>query len=449
MSRRSTAIAPTNGSLEKGRKRTQRERLIAGMVAAANRSGYAGASVSAVIAEAGVSRPTFYDYFVDRDDCFLSAVSEIQAGLVASIRTAVEGEQPAQASHAALNALLSFATQDSAQALFLMNETMSAGPAALQLRDAGIAEIAEIVEQSAKQAASKAILPDVVTRVVIGGLYRWLATRLRRGERALTTHSADLMRWMDCYGQPASEERWHTLKTSRALAPSPFLPNTKLRPPPPLPPGRPRVSEQEVAENHRLRIMFAAAQLGTEKGFNATTIGDLTKVAGVDTRAFYARFASKQDAFMAAHELGFQEVMAVTACAFFTAASWPERSWEAGRAFTQFLEKNPAIAYMGFVEAYTLGAGATQRVEDSHIAFTIFLQEGVQNHPQENPLSRAALEAVITTIFELVYLQIRAGAKLKLSGLLGHMAYLWLAPFLGSAEANRFIEAKVGECAEV
>ncbi len=44
---------------------------------------------------------------------------------------------------------------------------------------------------------------------------------------------------------------------------------------------------------------------------------------------------------MAVHELGLQQTLALTAEAFFTGASWPERLWEAGRAFTQFLEINP------------------------------------------------------------------------------------------------------------
>ncbi len=59
------------------RKRTQRERLIAGMVMAARRHGYAGANVSRVIARAGVSRPTFYEYFADKDDCFLATHREL------------------------------------------------------------------------------------------------------------------------------------------------------------------------------------------------------------------------------------------------------------------------------------------------------------------------------------------------------------------------------------
>ncbi len=150
------------------------------------------------------------------------------------------------------------------------------------------------------------------------------------------------------------------------------------------------MSKQEIAENHRLRIMFAAAQLAEGKGYTATTVADITRRADIDGRAFYAQFTAKQDAFMAIHELGFQEVMAITAGAFFAAETWPERSWQAARAFTQYLERNPTLTHVGFVEAYAVGRAAAQRVEDSHTAFTIFLQEGFQHHPQENPPSRAA-----------------------------------------------------------
>ena len=68
-----------------------------------------------------------------------------------------------------------------------------------------------------------------------------------------------------------------------------------------------------------------------------------------------------------------------------------------------------AVAHVAFVEAYAVGPRAIQRVEDSHIAFTIFLQEGYRYQPQAAPPpSRLALEAIITTIFEIVYLQARA-----------------------------------------
>src|SRR5664279_16158 len=97
MAPRQTSTQPINTPSQNRRKATQRERLLTGMIAAAVRDGYAGANVSAVIAEAGVSRPTFYDYFVDRDDCFLAALAHVHERLGMEIRGAVESQAPQDA----------------------------------------------------------------------------------------------------------------------------------------------------------------------------------------------------------------------------------------------------------------------------------------------------------------------------------------------------------------
>lgn len=144
---------------------------------------------------------------------------------------------------------------------------------------------------------------------------------------------------------------------------------------------------------------------------------------------------------MAVHELGVQRVLWVTGQAFFSGSSWPERVWEAARAFTQFLEINPLIARVGFLEAYAAGPAAVQRIEDSHLAFTMFLQEGYQHVPASG-LSRLALEAIVMTIFELVYSGVRAQGAADTASLLAPMSYLCLAPFLGAGEATRFIDSR-------
>src|SRR5450759_4230531 len=122
MTPRVARTQPENTVLQKGRKSTQRERLLAGMVTTANRDGYAGANVSKIIAEAGVSRPTFYEYVSDRDDCFLGALDDIQQRLLAEIREAVADHAPQQAMQASLTALLQFASAEPAQALFLTGQ---------------------------------------------------------------------------------------------------------------------------------------------------------------------------------------------------------------------------------------------------------------------------------------------------------------------------------------
>jgi AcrR family transcriptional regulator len=438
-----TRTSAADAASRRDRRATQRERLLGAMIATANRDGFARASVSAVIRQAGVSRPTFYEYFADRDACFLAALAELHEQLLAMIEAAVTRDPPECALDAAVAAVLEFALAHPAAARFLLNEPLAAGTAALDARDRGIGEIAALVERTRRQAPPAAVSPDVSSCAVLGGVFRLLGARLRRGDPGSSVLRGELLDWLAGYARPAAEHCWQSLASLPAPASSPFVQEPPLRAPLPLPPGRPRLSPEEVLRTHRQGILFAAAVLAASKGYAATTVADIARIAGVDSRAFYRSFADKQDAFMAVHELGFQQTMAVVAGAFFAGASWPERSWEAARAFMQFLEKNPAIAHFGFVEAYAVGPGAVQRVEDSYIAFTIFLQEGYQHTRRDPPPSRVALEAIITTIFEGVYLRARASRRPRLAPLLAHMSFLWLAPFLGPQAALEFITVKL------
>jgi hypothetical protein len=53
------------------------------------------------------------------------------------------------------------------------------------------------------------------------------------------------------------------------------------------------------------------------------------------------------------------------------------------------------------------------------------------------------MEAIITSIFEIIYLQSRHGAKPAVATMLPHIAHLWLTPFLGPEEADHFIDGKL------
>jgi AcrR family transcriptional regulator len=425
------------------RESTQRERLLRGMIGAVNRDGYMGASVSAVIANAGVSRPTFYEHFSDRDDCFRAAIEDIALRMTALVRASVDARPASEACFATVEALVAFAGAEPARARFAMSEALAGGAAARDARDAGIAAIAEAIEQALATASQESVAPDIEHRVLIGGVYRLIAPRLRRGEPAISRLTDELERWLSSYARPLSEHRWRTLRPAPRPEPSPHVPDAPIqRMPNALPPGRPRISEEEVIENHRLRILYAAARMAEQKGYIATTVADITNFAGVDGRVFYRLFTDKQDAFLAVHELGYAQLMDLTSKAFFSGTTWPLRSWEGGRALTQVLEDNPLVAHVGFVEAYAVGPAAIQRVEDSHIAFTFFLHEGLVYRSQENPPSGLAMEAIVTGIFEIIYLQSRDHGAPQVAAMLPHIAHLWLTPFLGSHDSDEFIDTQ-------
>jgi AcrR family transcriptional regulator len=431
----------TGAMAQQRRKRTQRERLIAGMVEVTNRRGYEGANVAAVAEAAGVSRPTFYEYFADREDCFGATIEDTQAELLARIENALCATEPERAWEAAVRALVEYAAGEPGRARFLMAEAMAGGSGALDARDRGVARIAAAIAERLAHAPPKALVADLEPRVVTGSVYRMLASRLRRGEAAIGGLAEELVGWVAAYERSANSRRWSALVAEGTPAPSPHVPDVPIqRMPGALPLGRPKVASEEIAENRRLRLLYAVAKLAESKGYTATTVADITKLARVDGRVFYRLFTDKREAFAAVHELGFQQVMDVTGKAFFSVEGWPQRSWEAGSALTQLLQANPLVANVGFVAAYAVGAGAVQRIEDSHTAFVFFLQEGLLYRPSERPASRVAMEAVIAGIFEVIYMQARRGEQAQIAAMFPYIAHIWLTPFLGVKESDAFID---------
>jgi AcrR family transcriptional regulator len=413
------------------------------MIAVANREGYAGANVAAVIEAAGVSRPTFYQHFSGREQCFVAAIDEVHATLIDKLR-AMLARSPAERGDAtAVETIVAFARSEPARTRFLMSESLAGGAAALDARDRSVKQLAEVLDRRRQALGPGASAADLPSEIVIGATFRMLGSRLRRGERALSGLTRKMLCFIGHYERPMKEHRWLSVAMQRSAAASPARRNSTLLPPAPLPPGRPRIGEDAVAENHRLRIMFATAELVREEGYAAATIAEITKRAGVDGRVFYRMFADKQEAFSAIHELGFQQLMAATAGAFFAAELWPERLWKALGTLADWLDGNPAIAHVGFVESYAVGPGAVQRVEDSLIAFTIFLQEGYQHRPIERSPSHEALEAIVTGVFEIVYRELRHSEEPRISATLPALTYVSLAPFLGVGEADRFIDAQL------
>jgi len=429
--------------LPEDRKSTQRERLLRGMSEIAAHEGYAAATIAKVINHAGVSRPTFYEYFADKDDCFIAAHRDVAERLVGAIKAAVARAKPQRALHTAVRALTEFASTDREQAQLLVCEALAGGPRAQDERDRVIGEIVEIVERRHRETPPGTKAPDAPTWAILGGIHWLLVPRLRGRERDLADLQGELMSWMDSYRQTAREHRWRTLTPARTLPPSPYVSQHPLQPPAQLPRGTAGVSREELAANRRERILHATAEVSAREGYNAATIAEIAAVAGVDPRAFNAEFPDKQQAFLAAHELGFRHHIAVAAGAFYSAGSWPERAWRGILAGAQFEATHPTLTHMLFVQSYAIGAPAVQRIDETHAAFTVFLQEG--NQPGARKQSRTALEAMVAAGFEIAYHVSRQGDGDQMTRYAGHAAYVCLAPFLGAADASKFIDQKLAQ----
>jgi AcrR family transcriptional regulator len=406
--------------------------------------GYTTVTVGQVIALAGVSRATFYEYFVDMEECFAAALAPIRRRLLAGIRSSVSSDRAELATFRATRELFAFASARPAMARLLLSDSLTGGGRLRSVRDEFIDDAAWVIEEAHGRAASSAVIPDLPPRLLAGASCRLLVSRLHEREPRLCGLHAELLSWIAPYEMSVADHSWSTLAALPPAPRSPFLPPLALRPPPALMPGRARAKTGALAENHWSRIVFATAEVVRRDGYAAATVARITAVAGVDARAFYRLFPSKYEALAAASGMLFRHAMAAAAGAFVAGETWPARLWEAARALIQYADENPTLTYVSLIDGHAGSSNAVRRVEELTRAFTIFLQDGFSLPSSSSTEavakpSEVVLDAIGMAVFELAYRHIREHGEGALSSLLAPVVYISLVPFLGAETARDFV----------
>ena len=98
--------------------------------------------------------------------------------------------------------------------------------------------------------------------------------------------------------------------------------------PPPVPLRRPRWRPSASAGrpdgyDPAERILRALASVVAEKGYPAMTVNDIASRASISLSTFYAHFADKEEAMLAAVDSGSAQMLATTLPAFRRALDWP------------------------------------------------------------------------------------------------------------------------------
>jgi AcrR family transcriptional regulator len=423
----------------------QRSRLMEAIVAVAAEGGYPAARIGDVSARAGVSRATFYELFENKEACFLAAHRELSTRLVDEVAAAIAGGEAARAIDSAFASLIDSARSDPRGFDFLTHEAMLAGPAALEARDALLGELHGRVELAHRRVRKQALLPDLPSSILLGGLVRVLGMRMRRGPYDSHELLAETLAWVDCY-RTRSRARQRPIEF-----PVPELASeTRLAPgamaPAPLPRGRHRLPMALVIRVQRERILHATADVIHAKGYDDTTVADIVAKAGVSREVFYSHFHSRSDAFLATHKLVFEQMMATAAGAFIASSgTWPERVWDSWGAATGLVVGSPSLAHFAFVESYALGPSVAQRTDEAVLAFTVFLRDGHRYVRDDGAPSAAIPTAIAGAVMETTASYIRHDRAEELFALLGTMVYMILAPFLGADGAIEFVESKLRE----
>lgn len=164
----------------------QRERLLAGMLRATTELGYRDLSVQDVIDRAGVSRPTFYEHFENKEDCFLAAFDAAAQRLVGRVEGAARaGGGWRERLRMALEEMLRFVTAEPDAAMTLIVEARAACPLALIRRDEILDRFASCVDTGVRaEVAGSDVISPTAAAGIVGGIDALLYSRINRGDTA-------------------------------------------------------------------------------------------------------------------------------------------------------------------------------------------------------------------------------------------------------------------------
>lgn len=131
----------------------------------------------------------------------------------------------------------------------------------------------------------------------------------------------------------------------------------------PLPSGRHQLTREQVAASQRDRLLEAMVRIATEKGFAATTVGDVVERAGVSRRTFYEQFADREDCFLAAYDLGVEVLLGKmhAAVAEVAGAGLEPMARASITAYLEVLAAEPSFAWALHREVLAAGPRALER----------------------------------------------------------------------------------------
>jgi AcrR family transcriptional regulator len=175
------------------------------------------------------------------------------------------------------------------------------------------------------------------------------------------------------------------------------------------------------AGDHRLRLMEGMAAAVNEKGYAATTIGDIVRHSRVSKRTFYEHFADREACFLACYAYGGELALRAVAEAAGGGGPWPQRVRAATRAYLAALQARPALTRTLLVEVGGAGPRALALRREVLQRFARLLCElvetGRRDHPELRELTPAMSTALVGGINELVLATVEQGGTDRLDRL--------------------------------
>jgi AcrR family transcriptional regulator len=198
------------------------------------------------------------------------------------------------------------------------------------------------------------------------------------------------------------------------------------------------MSDAEVAESQRGRLLAAMIEIVGRDGYHATSVTDVTARAGVSRKAFYDLFGDKEQCFIAAYEDALGRLLALAMEAFETQDGWADRLRAGLSALLHSLAREPEVARVCFVEVMAAGPRAVTARNRAMRGFTQLFDPGRSD--RELALPDAVALSMVGALSEVLYREVAEGQAAELPGSLAELMYTIVLPVLGSEAAEHELE---------
>lgn len=181
-----------------------------------------------------------------------------------------------------------------------------------------------------------------------------------------------------------------------------------------------------------------------ERGYREVSSTDVIDRADILPEAFFDLFPDKETCFIEAYEHAITEAVYRTVEAGSEAGEcWQDQVRAALKAFLGYVSENPSLARMCLVETLGAGPAPVTRYEDTIGRFAALFSGGREVSEHGTKLPESTEEMIVGGLFWVVHARIINHDVEHIEALLAELTQFVLAPFLGTAEARRYVAATV------
>jgi AcrR family transcriptional regulator len=202
-----------------------------------------------------------------------------------------------------------------------------------------------------------------------------------------------------------------------------------------LPGGHHHLTREQIMESQRERLLAAIATEVAARGYRATTITEVVKLASVSTRDFYEHFEGKEECFLAAFDAVRDHLEALIATAAAEEPDWAHQVIAALRAALDFFAAEPDLARLCIIEPVSATPATAIRFREVVLACVPALARGRSEMGDGQPLPESTEDSLLGGILSLASRSILAGGTEQLPTMLPDLTEFTLSPYLGAERA--------------